>query len=111
MNADRFAVRLKELREGAGLTQQNLADDAGLKLGGIRDLEQGRRKPAWETVLALCKALGVDCTAFTVEPSSSPAAEAPRRGRPRKVAPSTETPVEPLEEKKPAKGRAKRKEG
>lgn len=108
MNADRFAVRLKELREGAGLTQQKLADDAGLKLGGIRDLEQGRRKPAWETVLALCKALGVDCTAFTQEPASE-STEPARRGRPRKVTPSTESTAEPV--KKPGRKTRKKKEG
>jgi transcriptional regulator with XRE-family HTH domain len=56
-----------------------------MKEGGIRDLEQGRRKPSWETVLALAKALGVDCTAFTIEPAAE--AAAPRsRGRPRKDA-------------------------
>ena len=54
-----------------------------MKEAGIRDLEQGRRKPSWETVLALVKALGVDCAAFTTEPEAEPASARPR-GRPRK---------------------------
>src|SRR5436309_2336642 len=37
----RFPGRLRELREAAGLSRQQLADKAGLKLGGVRNLEQG----------------------------------------------------------------------
>jgi transcriptional regulator with XRE-family HTH domain len=81
MKAEWFAGRLRELREAVGLTQQQLADAAGLKLGGIRDLEQSRRSPSWETVLALAAALGVECTAFTEAPATT---EKPGRGRPRK---------------------------
>lgn len=69
MNGDWFASRLRELREAAGLTQPQLAERAGMTRDGISHLEQGRRKPSWETVLALCAALGVDCTAFTQEPA------------------------------------------
>jgi transcriptional regulator with XRE-family HTH domain len=36
---------------------------------GIADLEQGRRKPSWETVLALAKALGVTPDAFLKPPA------------------------------------------
>jgi DNA-binding XRE family transcriptional regulator len=86
MNAEWFAGRMKELREQAGLTQQQLADKAGLKIGGVRDLEQGRRSPAWETVLAVAGALGVEVTAFTEPPLKS---QTPRqRGRPRKGPPA-----------------------
>jgi transcriptional regulator with XRE-family HTH domain len=87
VSASWFAARLRELRERAGLTQQQLADRAGLKLGGIRDLEQERNKPMWETVLALAGALGVDCNAFATEPTTS-AEERPKRGRPRKAPPA-----------------------
>jgi transcriptional regulator with XRE-family HTH domain len=87
-NALWFAGRLREMREAAKLTQQHLADKAGLKIGGIRDLEQGRRSPAWETVLALADALGVKCDAFTTPPADR---EPPGRGRPPK--PATEEPA------------------
>ena len=63
-----FAGRLRELRESAGLSRQELADKAGLKVGGIRDLEQGLNGPTWATMLAICKVLGVDCTAFQTPP-------------------------------------------
>jgi transcriptional regulator with XRE-family HTH domain len=84
MSAEWFTGRLKELREASGLTQRQLAEAAGLKEAGIRDLEQGRRMPSWETVLALGKALGVDCTAFATRPAEKAAAPRPR-GRPRRM--------------------------
>jgi transcriptional regulator with XRE-family HTH domain len=85
MEAGTFASRLKALREGAGLSQKALAAAAGLATSAIGHLEQGLRKPAWETVLALGKALGVPCTAFQVEEGAQ-AVEAPRKpGRPRKA--------------------------
>ena len=72
------------LRGFIGLTQADFATAIGISIHTLRNWEQGRRKPTWETVLALAEALGVDCTAFTAQPG--PEAEAPRpRGRPRKV--------------------------
>src|SRR5947209_3130224 len=94
-----FGTRLKELREAAGLSRQELADKAGLKIGGIRDIEQGRRMPMFDTAQALAVALGVDCTAFT-EPPSGP--YTPRPGRPAKTKP------EPGEEKPKKRGRPKK---
>jgi transcriptional regulator with XRE-family HTH domain len=81
MNADWFAGRLRELREAKGLSREQLAEAAGMKVGGVRDLEQGVRSPAWKTVLALCQALGVSCEEFTREPAHRPP---PSPGRPRK---------------------------
>jgi transcriptional regulator with XRE-family HTH domain len=102
MSADRFAGRLKELREQAGLTQPGLADRAGLSKAGIADLEQGRREPSWSTAVALAGALGVEVTAFLKEP-------APRqqtgRGRPPK---RTEKEEEEPAPKRP-KGRPRKK--
>jgi transcriptional regulator with XRE-family HTH domain len=79
----RFAGRLREMREGAGLSREELAALAGLKPGGLRDLEQGRREPGWRTVLQLAGALKVDVAAFLVKPAPTPP---PARGRPRKAA-------------------------
>jgi transcriptional regulator with XRE-family HTH domain len=83
MGSEWFAGRLKELREQAGLTQQQLADKAGLSKFGISDLEQGRRIPGWDTVLALASALGVSTDAFAIPPAK-PVLPSPR-GRPRKA--------------------------
>jgi transcriptional regulator with XRE-family HTH domain len=84
VSADWFARRLKELREASGMTQSQLADKAGLKVGGVRDLEQGRRRPTWETVLALAGALDVAVLTFAQPPEEQPE---PKRGRPTKDKP------------------------
>jgi transcriptional regulator with XRE-family HTH domain len=83
MNGDWFGDRLKELREAAGLTQTQLAERAGLTKATVSRLEQGLRKePSWQTVLALSRALGVECTAFNEEPAERPPAKMGRPPRP-----------------------------
>jgi transcriptional regulator with XRE-family HTH domain len=102
MNPEWFADRLRELRTAAGVSQKQLAAKAGMALSAIGHLEQGIRSPSWETVLALCAALGVSCETFTQEPQPTPT---PERGRPRKTpAPETEAAAD-----KPAKGKPKAK--
>jgi transcriptional regulator with XRE-family HTH domain len=76
-----FAGRLRELREAAGWTQEQLAERAGVKREAVARWEAGKREPGWSNVLALAAALGVDCTAFTQAPADRPSA---RPGRPRK---------------------------
>ena len=63
-----FSARLKELRESAALTQEGLAERAGLYKFSVAKLEQGVREPTWATVLALASALGVECGAFARTP-------------------------------------------
>jgi transcriptional regulator with XRE-family HTH domain len=63
-----FGQRLKELREATGLSQFGLSEKAGFDKWTVPQLEQGRRKPAWGTVVALCKALGVTPDAFLQAP-------------------------------------------
>ncbi|MEQ4304093.1 tetratricopeptide repeat protein [Plantactinospora sp. B6F1] len=56
----RLPSTLREFRERAGLTQQELADRAGLSVGGLRDLEQGRvAAPRSTTLRRLADALGL----------------------------------------------------
>jgi transcriptional regulator with XRE-family HTH domain len=53
-----FGVRLRRLREAAGLTQEELASRAGLAAKNISDLERGERKrPYPHTVRSLADAL------------------------------------------------------
>lgn len=59
-----FAVKLKELRAAAGLTQTQLAEQSGASLGAIRDYEQGKREPLLFTGFKLARALGVPVDAF-----------------------------------------------
>ena len=55
-----FGGRLRRLRETAGLTQEELAEKAGLSAKGISDLERGERKrPYPHTVRSLADALGL----------------------------------------------------
>jgi transcriptional regulator with XRE-family HTH domain len=89
MKAEWFAGRLRELREAAGLTQEQLAERAGMAWRTVTHLEGGDRKPTWETVLALCRALGTEVGEFAREPAGRPE---PRRGRPRKAAPTAPAP-------------------
>jgi putative transcriptional regulator len=86
-----FAGRLKALREAAGLTQKELADRAGFHHFSVAKLEQGVQEPTWPTVLALARALGVNCLAFTVEDGGAePVPQKRGPGRPRKQ-PQAET--------------------
>jgi transcriptional regulator with XRE-family HTH domain len=80
-----FGARLKELREGRELSQKQLADAAGLSQRAVSHWEQNLRQPTWDAVQALCRALGVDCTAFQADDPGSEFQPAPR-GRPRKPA-------------------------
>jgi transcriptional regulator with XRE-family HTH domain len=80
-----FAGRLKQLREAAKLTQEQLAHLAGMHKFGVAKLEQGLREPAWPTVLALAKALSVSCEAFVDETGSKQPAMKRARGRPSKA--------------------------
>src|SRR3990170_4846090 len=53
-----FGVRLKRLREAAGLTQEELASKAGLTAKAVSALERGERKrPYPHTVRSLSEAL------------------------------------------------------
>src|SRR5947209_183999 len=72
-----FDRRLKELREAAGLTQDQLAERAGLYKFSVAKLEQGIREPTWTTVLTLAKVLGVSVSAFAAEGESVAEGHAP----------------------------------
>lgn len=56
---DRFGPVLRRVRTERGLTQEQLADVSGLHRTEISLLERGERKPLLETVVALCRGLGV----------------------------------------------------
>lgn len=106
MNPEWFAGRLRELREKAGLSREELAELAGMKIGGIRDLEQGVNQPRWETVLMLAKVLEVSCEAFNQPPSADLPPSKP--GRPRKATDAdTEIPVPDAKAKKARKRKGK----
>ena len=59
-----FAEKLRELREAAGISREELALTSGLKRGTIRDYEQGKREPSLRSAVKLAGALGADCRVF-----------------------------------------------
>ncbi len=83
-----FKGVLKELRTKAGLTQEQLAQKAGIPLSSLRGHEQGQRVPSWASVVKLARALGVSTDAFAdcdeVKEEEAPQPAAPRRPRKRK---------------------------
>lgn len=85
MESKDFGDRLRELRAARGLTQAALAERVGLHRVALAKLEAGvgKQGPTWQTVVALCQALGVTCDAFLQPPS--PDLPPPAPGRPRKA--------------------------
>ena len=59
-----FAERLKELMRERGLSEAALHAKSGVPFGTIHTYTNGRRVPAFEAVIKLAAALGVDCRAF-----------------------------------------------
>ena len=50
---------LKDIREGAFLSQKELAERAGLTEATVNRLEKSRHKPIFKTIRKLAEALGV----------------------------------------------------
>lgn len=64
----RLVVKLKAVRTAAGLTQQELADQAGLSRKTVNTVENGVFTPSVLVALTLAQALGVPLDAlFTLE--------------------------------------------
>jgi transcriptional regulator with XRE-family HTH domain len=75
-----FATRLKQLRDGAGLSQPELAERSGVAVGTVRQFEQGRREPTYATLAKLAAGLGVSLSAFDPPAQAEPPAK-PKRAR------------------------------
>jgi transcriptional regulator with XRE-family HTH domain len=55
-----MGTRLQQLRLGAGLSQTELADAAGIPVGSLRNWERGRRTPLLDAAARIATAIG--CT-------------------------------------------------
>lgn len=55
----RLAEKLFELRQSDGLSQARLAEIAGVDRKTINRIENGHFSPALDTIVRLCRALGV----------------------------------------------------
>ena len=51
--------RIKEAREECGLTQQELAEQAGRGLRHLQDIEKGRKNPSFDVLVSYISRLGV----------------------------------------------------
>ncbi|MET8863743.1 helix-turn-helix transcriptional regulator [Nonomuraea sp. NPDC004580] len=58
--AERFALRLRELRAGRGFTIRRLADKAGYAPSTLSKAESGDQPPSWEVTEAFVQACGED---------------------------------------------------
>jgi len=57
---ERVAMRVKEWRDRRGLTQEQLAEKAGISRGYLARLETARQDPKLSTLEKIAKALKVD---------------------------------------------------
>lgn len=85
----KLAAAVKTARDAKGLSQQQVADTAGVKRGVLAHLEQGRGNPSHDYIRRICSALGIDSAQWvgtavqpplwTPEQAPSKAARAPKR--------------------------------
>jgi transcriptional regulator with XRE-family HTH domain len=98
-----FGERLRELREAAKMTQEQLAARSGVNVYTIRGYEQGRREPSWKAVFDLTAGLGVSSETFR----GCTEAEAPAgrgAGRPPKAREEAPEPPPKRPRRRPKKG-------
>jgi transcriptional regulator with XRE-family HTH domain len=65
MPKETFGKQLQRVRQAANLSQAKLAKAAGIPVGTLRNLEQGRRIPRLDTAMKLARALGVSIDELT----------------------------------------------
>ena len=51
--------RIRDSRKDCGLTQQELAEQAGLSIKTVQDIEAGKKNATYETLAALITRLGI----------------------------------------------------
>ena len=56
----KFGKHLRKIREGKGLTQEGLADLAGMHFTYIGQIERGKRNPSLINLERVAKALKID---------------------------------------------------
>ena len=69
---ERIGLRIKSLRRGRGLTQDQVAERTGLSLNYLSRIERGLENPTLDTFLALADALKVEpLDLFTIDSEES----------------------------------------
>jgi transcriptional regulator with XRE-family HTH domain len=62
-----LAALLKRLREERGVTQEQLAFDAGITSSALSRIERGINSPGWMTVRRIAKALDVSLVRLVLD--------------------------------------------
>lgn len=62
-----IGAELRKAREAAGLTQQELADAAGLHRTYISLLERNKKSPTLDVLFRLCRAVGIAPSKFVAQ--------------------------------------------
>lgn len=83
MDAQSFGLRLRELRQRAGLSQTALGKAAGIPQTTIASWENGNREALVTAIPKLAAALGCTLDDLFADPETTP--PKPKRGRPRKA--------------------------
>ncbi|MFO0806244.1 MAG: helix-turn-helix transcriptional regulator [Gemmataceae bacterium] len=60
-----FAQKMRELRDAKGISEAKLAELSGLPFGTLHVYAIGRSIPSFPSVVAIARALGVTCEAFS----------------------------------------------
>ncbi len=71
---EKFGARVRSLRSASGLTQEQLAERAGISVDFLSLVERGKNSPSFENLDDLADALGVSVSSlFSFEGGSSEA--------------------------------------
>jgi transcriptional regulator with XRE-family HTH domain len=76
-----FGAKLRQAREGAGLTQEALADLSGISRTAISPLERGQHMPRLDTLIKLAGALGTEPCELIADYRWHPPTQGPALGR------------------------------
>lgn len=59
-----FGKRVRSIRKAAKITQEDAAERARLKSKYLGEIERGEKRPSFDAIMALAKALGTTPAAF-----------------------------------------------
>ncbi len=85
----KFAEKLRALRDAAGLSEAKLADASGVSFSAIHEYGLGRRKPSFDSVVKIARALGATCEAFADCDDVGQLPEAPKKRPAKSKAPAS----------------------
>ena len=79
----RLGNALRALRRSQGFTQEELVHRSGISVTSLRDYEQGRASPTWQTLTQIADGLGISMAELgQAYDLSSAGRQEPKVGRP-----------------------------